>query len=556
MELSTLTSLITKLKSHDEISWIEAKDSLADPTKIWQTFSALANSASFANEEYGYMIWWLENATWELTDTNFSLKSLKPKWQSWEIWLNEKLNHQCHFEEFIFSIRDKKVVVVRIKNCGSIPVPFEKQAYIRKWSHNQLLIDYPEIQRAILMKNLQSDWSAEICSGVDISWLDDHAIKLAREGYEMKHPKSSKSHLSNEQFLIDLGLIYSVSEVTNAAIILLGKENTILRYIHRHQVFFEYRGIHEKTWYDERRTWQKSVFLMLDDIWNAIDRYNSLTQYSEGLLGRKNIYSINQNVTKELLINALIHQDFRLPWQVDIRLSPQYLIVINPGGFMPWVDPDNLIWSRSTPRNQRLADVADKLNLMERSGQWMDLIFMDTIKEWKWKPSYSKSDSFAVHAEVPLTILDINFIKYISHISDDQQRLLWAHEYLFLESLRTGEKMESENVDIQKLAGIWLIESIWQTRWKKWILSQKYYEDHNILWKHTEIKWLERDEYKALVTGHIKKKGKAYKKDMIFHGKTSWWVSNILTELKKDWIIEHKWTAKWWYWVISEIKEK
>ena len=34
MELSTLTSLIAKLNSHDEISWIEAKDSFADPVKI------------------------------------------------------------------------------------------------------------------------------------------------------------------------------------------------------------------------------------------------------------------------------------------------------------------------------------------------------------------------------------------------------------------------------------------------------------------------------------------------------------------------------------------
>ncbi len=34
MQLAVLTSLIEKLKSHDEISWIEAKDSLADPIKI------------------------------------------------------------------------------------------------------------------------------------------------------------------------------------------------------------------------------------------------------------------------------------------------------------------------------------------------------------------------------------------------------------------------------------------------------------------------------------------------------------------------------------------
>jgi ATP-dependent DNA helicase RecG len=553
MELATLTSLIEKLKSHDEISWIEAKDSLADATKIWQTFSALANSASFANEEYGYMIWWLENATWELTDTNFTLKSLKPKWQSWEIWLNEKLNHQCHFEEFVFSIKNKKVVVVRIKNCGSIPIPFEKQAYIRKWSHNQLLIDYPVIQRAILMKNLHDDWSAEVCEGVDILWLDSESIRLARAGFEIKS-KSSKRHLSDEQFLMDLGLIYSPSEITNTAVILLGKENIILRHLHRHQVFFEYRGTHEKTWYDERKTWQKSVFLMLDDVWNSIDRHNTLTQYSEGLLGRQNIYSINQNVTKELIINALIHQDFRMPWQVDIRLSPEYLTVINPGWFMPWVDIHNLIWARSTPRNQRLADVADKLNLMERSGQWMDLIFMDTIKEWKWKPSYQKSDSFTVYAEVPLTVLDVNFVKYISHISNDQQKLLWPYEYLFLESLRTGEKVEYDSIDIEKLVKMWLIESVGKTRGKRWILSQRYYYDHNQWGIHTKIVWLERDKYKELILGHIKKKWTWTKQEFMdaFDEKNSAWVTNILMELKKEGKIFFRWSKLKWHWELMK----
>jgi ATP-dependent DNA helicase RecG len=131
------------------------------------------------------------------------------------------------------------------------------------------------------MKNIQSDYSAEVCLGVDISSLDIDAIRIARAGYETKHPKSSKKSLSDSQFLQDIGLIYSEKEITFAAIILLGKESTILRYLHRHQVFFEYRSVVEKIGYDERRTWQKPIFLMLDDIWNSIDRYNTLTQYSE-----------------------------------------------------------------------------------------------------------------------------------------------------------------------------------------------------------------------------------------------------------------------------------
>jgi hypothetical protein len=57
-----------------------------------------------------------------------------------------------------------------------------------------------------------------------------------------------------------------------------------------------------------------------------------------------------------------------------------------------------------------------------------------------------------VYAEVPILVEDMDFIRYIAHISEDQQRLLSAHEYLFLESIRTGKSIKSMKVDIQKLA--------------------------------------------------------------------------------------------------------
>lgn len=57
MEITTLTSLIEKLKSHDELPYVEVKTNLDESEKISQTLSALANSASYHHQEYGYMIW-------------------------------------------------------------------------------------------------------------------------------------------------------------------------------------------------------------------------------------------------------------------------------------------------------------------------------------------------------------------------------------------------------------------------------------------------------------------------------------------------------------------
>jgi predicted HTH transcriptional regulator len=77
MNQTFLSELVSMLRSQDEITWIEAKDSLGDPIKIGETISALANSASYANQEYGYIVWGLQDGTWDIVGTEFSLRKFK-----------------------------------------------------------------------------------------------------------------------------------------------------------------------------------------------------------------------------------------------------------------------------------------------------------------------------------------------------------------------------------------------------------------------------------------------------------------------------------------------
>ena len=58
MEQEIILNLLNTLKSKgSEVPYIEAKDSLIDRKKIGETLSALSNSASYEDQEYGYMIW-------------------------------------------------------------------------------------------------------------------------------------------------------------------------------------------------------------------------------------------------------------------------------------------------------------------------------------------------------------------------------------------------------------------------------------------------------------------------------------------------------------------
>jgi ATP-dependent DNA helicase RecG len=74
MEWEIIRSLLSELKSKgSETPYIEAKNSLMDRDKIGETLSALSNSASYHDQPYGYLIWGLEDKTWDIVGTRFDL---------------------------------------------------------------------------------------------------------------------------------------------------------------------------------------------------------------------------------------------------------------------------------------------------------------------------------------------------------------------------------------------------------------------------------------------------------------------------------------------------
>ena len=223
-------NIINILRNSNEISWIEAKDSLLDHKKIGETFSALANSASYKNEKYGYLIWGIENKTWRTLGTKFSLKQLKPKGQTGEIWLNEKLNKQCHWDEYEFMIKKKRIVIVQIKNCWNNPISFEKIPYIRIGEHNQLLSSYPEIQRAILFKKENYDFSAQACEEASFGDLDDDAIMFLREKLSRVKDNSEWKDMKLENMLNRIGLLTDW-KINNTCLLFLGKSEFTNQYL-------------------------------------------------------------------------------------------------------------------------------------------------------------------------------------------------------------------------------------------------------------------------------------------------------------------------------------
>ena len=104
-----------------------------------------------------------------------------------------------------------------------------------------------------IIQEQEPDFSMQICQEAVLDDLDDKAIDVMKQKYALKQNNYDFLTLSNTQLLSDLELIKG-GKITNAAIILLGREDAIRRLFPHAAVCLEYRNndhqidSHHKRW--------------------------------------------------------------------------------------------------------------------------------------------------------------------------------------------------------------------------------------------------------------------------------------------------------------------
>ena len=232
----------------------------------------------------------------------------------------------------------------------------------------------------VLLKILQEqepDFSQQVCENLTLSDLDLRALEVMKEKYALKQNNPRFRALSDYQVLVDLDLLKD-GKLTNAALILLGKEDILKKYLPQCAVMLEYRNTESQIHFDNRYSFRKAFFLLIDELWQMIDLRNGSVPIQEGAY-IFNIPFFNEEVIRESVNNAITHRDYRRNGEIVIKQYPKRLDVVNPGSFPFGVTIDNLLTVPSTPRNRLLADVLQKTGVVERSGQGIDKIFYNTL---------------------------------------------------------------------------------------------------------------------------------------------------------------------------------
>ena len=453
----------------------------------------------------------------------------------------------------LFDEDGRRVVILEIPSRPTGKVyKFEDVALMRVGDELRPMSDAKYLK---IIQEQEPDFSQKICKGVALVDLDSNAIKKMQEAYSKKQNNLQFLSLSKEQVLSDLDLVIG-HKITNAAVILLGTEETIRQYMPQAFIQLEYRQDESQITYDNRTSFKGAFFLEIDKLWDTINLRNTSIPFQDGAY-IFDIQAFNREAIREAVNNAVAHRNYYLTSEVVIKQSSNSLTIINPGGFPLGVEVENLLTVPSTPRNRLLTDVLQKTGIVERSGQGVDKIYYQMLKDGKREPDYTKSDDFQVELQLSAVIEDKAFARFIGGIQQElsNDEKLSVHEVIHLNHIRSDNRtFHFDNKIIQRLLKRSLIEKHGKTRGMYYTLSRIYYEYTDEKGKYSKTDW-DNEQAFMLMIQHLQKFESAKMKDFvdIFDGRLSRkQVRNIVENLVNNRQLNKNGTGKGTFYTVGE----
>lgn len=333
-----------------------------------------------------------------------------------------------------------------------------------------------------ILQEQDPDFSAKTCPGLSIGDLSDEAIKNMRKLLYEKRGKTEFLNMPLAQLLSDL-MLKTDEGLNYAALILLGKSEIIRKLLPQNNVVVEYRISENQIRYSARQEFCEPLFIGIDKIWaylnqpasNPLVHINAFPQVID-------TPSYNEETVREAIINSIQHRNFQMGGDILIKISPESLVISNNGGFPFGVNISNILTVNSSPRSRRLAEVIEKAGLIERSGQGVDIMFSNCIREGKNLPDYSLSDDFQVTLRIESKVADVQLRNFIASYQTEKEpdKQLNVFDLITIHSiiLRDGSNIYGQSVQRLTEAGV-----ILQHHRYGYIMSDMYFEHHPLVAK-------------------------------------------------------------------------
>lgn len=372
MNRTQLIELVNDLvKQPKESEWVEFKLNFHSPEEIGEAISSLSNGAAINNQDFGYLIFGIEDNTHTIKGTTFTPKSHKKGNEEIEHWLIQRLDPRIDFRIYEFAYDATRNIAVFVIPCAQFePVKFMHHTYIRIGSITRKLNEFPDKERKIWQKS-GKPYELEIAK--DNLNASEVIRLLSTETYFdlMKLPYPSNQSGVIEKFIDENLVIQNHGySITNLGALLFAKNLPDFESVQRKSVrVIVYKGNNKVETVREQIV-AKGYALGISGL---VDWINSQLPANEeiGKALRKESRMYPEIAIRELVANALIHQDLSVKGFPMVEIFSDRIEISNSGN--PLITPDRFIDSYIS-RNEKLADLMRRMGFCEEKGSGLDKV--------------------------------------------------------------------------------------------------------------------------------------------------------------------------------------
>jgi ATP-dependent DNA helicase RecG len=428
---------------------------------------------------------------------------------------------------------DGRVVAFRIPGRPiGVPLQFDG-AYLMRAGESLVPMTADRLRR--IFDEALPDYSAEAVPSADLADLDAGAIEKFRGLWRRKSGNAQLEKASVQQLLTDAELLVD-GRITVAALVLLGTRAGLGKHLANSETIVEYRSADTSIAPQQRSEFREGFLLYFEELLRFVLARNEVQQFRNGLIIR-DIPTVNEPATREAVLNAVSHRDYRNPGSIFIRQFPRRIEIVSPGGFPPGVSPENILWKQA-PRNRRLAEALAKCGFVERSGQGADRMFEESIREGKPRPDFAGTDEYQVSLTLRGEIQDESFLRFLERVGQETLASFSTTDLVVLDLVH-------RNQEIPKALGsrvpLLLEKRVLEKRGRsKLMLSSRFYEFVGKRGEYTRRRGLDKAHAKALLVQHLEKFETAtiqeFEQALPQHTRDA--IHRLLGELKKEGKVE------------------
>jgi ATP-dependent DNA helicase RecG len=496
MTETELKQLLKTLIKQEESEFLEFKTN--DKSDFGKYVSALSNGACLRNEDFGYLVFGINDKSKKIEGTSVKRSDLE------RIKTKISLEPKVSYWIYNFEIDSKPIILVKISAAKGEPTFYQGQSYARVGEDKTSLKNLSSAQIRKIY-NSAVDWSSLVSETATISDLDELALKKAREKFKEKRENSSYlkeiDSWDNKIFLNKAGVMFN-DKITNAALILLGKRESIqhLKNYSNAEISWRLETIEENAY----EHFYPPFLLSTTELWKRIRNTKYKLFPTNELLSRE-VNKYDEETILEALYNCIAHQDYFLNSRIIVREKADKLIFENAGNFFLGKAEDYVTGEKiaHNHRNLCLTNAMVNFGMIDKIGFGIRKMFLGQRKKFFPLPDYNKSTKENVVLEIYGRVIDEKFSQVLMDKTD-----LELNTIIALDKVQKNNPLTDEEVILLKK------QKLIEDRKPNYFITAEIASITGQKDKYLKNKAFSKQQYKMWILEYLKKFKEASRQDI------------------------------------------